>query len=160
MVLRYFIEEEILEFGKITYKATCRVRNEINSKRKKSQVVKTYPKGDERLPYMPRRFPTGVWEVFKPIWTNDIEFWPVKIPTNAVRRVLAWYTEKGEYSESSEIIQDDAYYHLHFSRDSISTLGCIRLNSANDAEQIARRIEGLQAAGHQVLLEVVENRRY
>lgn len=160
MLLRYFIEEELLEFGQQNYKATCRVRNEINGKRGPSQIVKTFPKAGFRLPYMPRRFPTGVWEIQKPVWTDDIEFWPVKIPTNAVRKVLTWNTERNQYSEPLELVQEDAYYHLHFSRDSISTLGCIRLDSAHDAKEIARRIEGLLAADHKVLLEVIENRRY
>jgi len=157
MIARYFHYEEELHVDGRIFKATCRVRNEINGKRKPGQIVKTFPKvpGQERLPYMPRKFPTGLWEIKDPIWTDDIEYWPVKIPTNAVRNVMTWRVGDRGYLEPSGVVQEDAYYHLHFARNSRTTLGCIRLDSAKESREIAEMIEKELEAGHEVWLEVM-----
>ena len=155
LLLKYFHVENVLVVGDVEYKATCNVRNEINGKRLKSQVIKTFPaSGGERSPYYPRKFPTGTWEIKKPIWTNDIEFAPVKIPTDAFQRVLLWNTDNNGYKERSGEHQTDSFYHLHFSQNSKTTLGCIRLNSSDDATEIAKMIEKAIGSGHECWLEV------
>ena len=72
----------------------------------------------------------------KPIFTDDSEYAPVKIPTSATRDVLIWDTNSGQYNKIVGT-QEDAFYHLHFSKNYRTTLGCIRLDSAQDAIDIA-----------------------
>jgi len=160
MIARYFHYEEELHVDGRIFKATCRVRNEINGKRRHDQVFNTFPKNpdNERLPYMPRGFPTGIWEIRDPIWTDDIEYWPVKIPTSAVRKVMTWKVGDSGYLEPSGVVQEDAYYHLHFARNSITTLGCIRLDSDQDARELAWYIEKLKKDHQETWLEVFANK--
>ena len=156
LLIRFYHSLDKLMVGSKEYKATCDVRNEINGRRKPDQIVKTYPKdGTDRLPYMPRKFPTGAWNVKQPIWTDDIEFAPVKIPTDATRKVLIWGTSSGKYTIPNGTIQEDAFYHIHFSRDSKTTLGCIRLNSAEDAKELAELVEFHLSRHDKVILEVL-----
>ncbi len=165
-VIRFFHQEEILEIldeqGKVLqkYRATCRVRNEINGRRQPDQIVKTFPITSKlgRLPYNPRKFPTGAWRVKMPIASNDPEFAPVKIPTDAIRRVLTSELEGGRYAGLSGEHQDDAFYHLHYSHKYRTTLGCIRLNSADDAREIAKLVKSELKAKREVWLEVMVHR--
>ena len=160
IIMRYFHQEEELHIRDRVYRATCKVRNEINGKRAAQQIVETYPRSDpgDRRPYMPRKMSTGFWKEGKPIWTDDPIYWPVKIPTGAIRQVMTWDTRSGRYEALSGIIQDDSYYHLHFSRDSITTLGCIRLDSERDAREIAQDVERLLDAGNEIWIEVFANK--
>lgn len=155
LLLRFYHKLSKLTVDNKEYKATCDVRNEINGRRFPNQIVKTYGSDGQRKPYMPRKFPTGVWTVKEPIWTDDLEYAPVKIPTSAKRNVLTWSLESGEYKVPSEEIQEDAFYHLHFARDSKTTLGCIRLNSAEDATEIAKLIEWYLKKDQKVYIEVL-----
>lgn len=150
----YHVEEELHASGKV-FQATCRVRNEINGRRRIDEVVRTYPIAGQRLPYFPRKFPTGMWKVKSPIWTTDPEYAPVKIPTDAFRRVAIWDVENGKYTNLSGDHQTDAFYHMHFARDSRTTIGCIRLSSSDDAVEIARAVEAAQGAGEEVWIEVM-----
>ena len=158
LLIQYFHQEEALIVGDFVFKATCKVRNEINDKRKKDQVVETWPSSGFRAPYYPRRFPTGVWMLLDPIWTDDPDYAPVKIPTTARRNVLIWNTLLGEYVHTSDNFQEDSFYHLHYAKNSPTTLGCIRLNSADDAVKIAKIIETFQREGHKTYIEVFCNK--
>jgi hypothetical protein len=159
LILRFYHDENRLFVGRTEYRATCPVRNELNGERGADQIVKTYPITSSlgRLPYQPRKFPTGLWLVKRPIWTEDIEYAPVKIPTDAIRCVLTWSVGDGKYKEAVSH-QDDSYYHLHYSSTSRTTLGCIRLDSAEDAIEIAREVLKYQKAGEEVWLEVIASR--
>ena len=155
LLLQYFHDDELLLVGSDHYRATCRVRNELNRWRSIDQVVLTWPVDGERSPYYPRPFPTGVWKVGRPLWTHDPEYAPVKIPTDARRRVLIRETPGGSYGDYSGEIQEDSFYHLHYAAASSTTLGCIRLDSDSDARQIARRIERSLDAGENVFIEIL-----
>ena len=159
MILRFIHDENRLYVEDREYHATCPVRNELNGEREETQIVKTFPITSSlgRCPYYPRKFPTGLWKVKEPEWTEDIEYAPVKIPTDAVRRVLIWDTKNGRYDAVTGH-QDDAYYHLHYSERSRTTLGCIRLSSAEDAKDIAREIIHRQMKKEEVWLEVIASR--
>lgn len=149
LLLRFFHDENLLFVGDKEYKATCPVRNELNGERR-TGLPKTFPAdGSERKEYQPRKFPTGWWKVKPPIWTNESDYAPVKIPTDATRRVL---TKDGT-------IQVDAFYHLHYAGNSLTTLGCIRLNSAEEAAEIAKTIEAEQKKGNEVWIEVIASRK-
>ena len=158
LVIRFFHDEDKLYIGNKIFKASCMVRNELNGERKETQIVETWPLTGQRQPCNPRKFPTGLWRVKQPVWTDNLEYAPVKIPTDAVRRVLTWDIKNGKYSEPTGH-QSDAFYHLHFARDSRSTLGCIRLNSASDATAIAKLIEAALIVKGEVWLEVIASRR-
>ena len=107
---------------------------------------------------MPRKFPTGLWPVKKPIWTDDIDYAPVKIPTNAFRGVMLWDTNKHGYTKPNGKHHTDAFYHLHFAKNSTTTLGCIRLNSDKDAREIAEQIEYEMNQGNECWIEVIAGR--
>ncbi len=159
-ILRFIHDEDRLHVGNKVYDASCRVRNELNTYREDNQIVKTFPKtkGLSRLPYEPRKFPTGVWKIKAPIWTSDITYAPVKIPTDAVRRVFTWDTEEGKYKIESGT-QTDAFYHLHYAQNSRSTLGCIRLDNPEDAIEIAKTIISKQDQGIDCYIEVIASRK-
>ena len=159
LFLKFFHTENLLLVGDREYHATCDVRNEINGRRTKNQVIKTFPSsGGERSPYYPRKFPTGTWKIKNPVWTTDVDFAPVKIPTDAFQRVLLWDTDRNGYKERSGEHQTDSFYHLHFAKNSITTLGCIRLNSERDAIVIAIEIEKAISKGQDCWLEVFVNK--
>lgn len=153
--LRFSHSENMLHCCGKTFHASCDVRNELNSRRNRREVVETYPINGDRKPYYPRPFPTGLWEVKKPVWTDNVEFWPVKIPTSATQIVPIWETDSFGYDKISDEVQEDAFYHLHHAKNSKTTLGCIRITSAEDARYIARRVEEHLEAGEKVYLEVV-----
>ena len=77
LLIKFIHTENKLFVGDKEYRATCDVRNELNGRRNKSEIVKTFPLGVSREPYYPRKFPTGIWELKKPIWTTDPEYAPV-----------------------------------------------------------------------------------
>ncbi len=154
-LIKFFHNENKLVVGTTVYKATCDVRNELNKRRQPNQVVKTFPLGTTREPYYPRKFPTGIWRVKTPIWTTEPDYAPVKIPTSAERQVVTWSTKIGKYHKRTDTIQKDSFYHLHFSRDSKTTLGCIRLNSEEDARQIAELVKFYLDKGQKVYIEVL-----
>ncbi len=158
-LLMFIHDENKLYVDEKLYKATCKVRNELNGWRKKDQVVKTYPLGNfERQPYYPRKFPTGLWRIKPPIWTVDPDYAPVKIPSSAVRNVILWNTDKNGYIKSSGKHHIDTFYHLHYAADSSTTLGCIRLNSENDAREIAEIIEYELKTGNECYIEVIASK--
>jgi hypothetical protein len=160
IIMQFFHYEKELLIEEKVFKADCDVRNEINDRRKSHQIVKTFPRSapGDRQAYMPRKFPTGIWQVKKPVWTDNPEYWPVKIPTDAVRQVMTWDVKRGVYTGPTGTVQDDSFYHLHFARDSITTLGCIRLDSEQDAREIASFVEEKLKAGEDVWLEVFANK--
>ncbi len=157
-LLQFIHDEDLLVVDGAKYKATCKVRNELNGWRHDNQVVTSTPYRETSKPYYPRKFPTGVWLVKKPVWTDDIDYAPVKIPTNATRPVMLWDTNGGKYDKPSGEIQEDSFYHLHYAEKSTTTLGCIRLNSAEDAQHIAKLIEWQQLKNNIVYLEVIASR--
>jgi hypothetical protein len=157
LLLRFYHNENTLEVGEKAYKATCLVRNELNGWRGSDEIVKTWPLNRIRSPYYPRKFPTGLWEVKRPEWTDNPEYYPVKIPTNAVRKVLTWSTENGKY-EAVKGTQDDSFYHLHYASNSSTTLGCIRLDSAEDAVEIANTVIDSLNKSEDVWLEVLASK--
>ncbi len=158
-LLRFIHDENKLYVDGKPFKATCKVRNELNKRRKKNQVVKTYPLGNfERQPYYPRKFPTGLWRIKPPIWTDDTDYAPVKIPTDAFRGVILWNTDKNGYTKPTGKHHTDAYYHLHYAAESSTTLGCIRLNSAQDARYIAEMVEYELKLGNECWIEVIASK--
>ena len=137
------------------YKANCSVRNELNGRRKKDQVVYTIPQSGHPKPYYPRQFPSGIFDITEVTYTPDPTYAPVKIKTSATREVFTWdLNQNGEYWKPTGKTQIDTAYWLHYT-DSSTTLGCIRIGSAQDAMSLAQIIERTLERGDSIKLEVL-----
>ena len=144
------------------FTVTCEVRNELNGRRKlhnPDEVVNVVQaNGMWGHAYMPRRFPKGKWQITQVIYTGEPVFAPVKIITNAHQKVELWNLDKnGGYEKPSGIYADDYGYHLHWSKNSRTTLGCGRVgyDSAKEVLALAALIEASIKAGEPVVLEVL-----
>jgi len=124
------------------------VRNELNGLRKTDQVVRTIP---DRLPYYPRPFPVGEWEVYDPIEKdiNDDYLYPFFIPTNAWQMVDIWSTNNGGYYEKTGRQAKDSGYGLHYS-ESNTTLGCIKIVNKADLLYMVEEIRLALSLGEKV----------
>jgi hypothetical protein len=111
--------------------------------RRANEVVRTIPDG---LPYDPWLFPKGIWRITGIDWQTEKGFdfstyGPVKIRTDAWQWVKVWELDaEGDYLRETEQRVKDTGYWLHYSQSS-TTLGCIRLDSPEDAEAIANILE-------------------
>jgi hypothetical protein len=138
------------------YPVSNRVRTIRDGTRKSYEVVRTIP---DNLPYDPQPFPKGLWHITAVEWQRDKGFdyrtyGPVKIRTNAWQRVKIWDLDKdGDYLREIDAYVVDIGYLLHYS-EFATTLGCIRLNSPEDATVIANVIAGALKDGW-VELEVI-----
>jgi hypothetical protein len=138
------------------YPASCNVRTLRDKTRMADEVIRSVPGG---RPYDPRPFPAGLWRVTRVVWQQEARFdaatyGPVKILTNAWQMVEVWKLDQyGDYlRETDELVRDEGYW-LHYSL-SKTTLGCLRLNSPQDAIDIAKTIEEALRRGEVVGLEV------
>ena len=137
------------------FPASCKVRTELNGQRKKNQLIYTLPKTGHPKPYYPRQFPSGIFHITDIEYTDDKEYAPVKIKTDATRKVFTWDLDReGNYWEPTGDIQIDTCYWLHFT-NSKTTLGCIRINNIHDALSFAHIIEPVLKHGDTVMLEVL-----
>jgi hypothetical protein len=138
------------------YPVTNRIRTLRDGTRKIDEVVRTIP-GD--LPYDPQPFPKGVWKITGVEWQKEKGFdprtyGPVKIRTDAWQWVKVWQLDgDGDYlKETAQLVRDTGYL-LHYTVFN-TTLGCIRLDSPEDAIAVAGIIAA--ALEHEVVeLEVV-----
>jgi hypothetical protein len=121
-------------------------------------VVTTIP---DKLPYDPLPFPKGRWKITgihrqKEKGFDYRTYGPVKILTDAWQPVEAWYPDsEGDYLAPAGRTVRDTCYWLHYSAFT-TTLGCIRLPSPEEAEEIARLVEAARDRGEPVELEVTE----
>ncbi len=133
------LKEKELKINEFTFPISCVVRNELNGWRKKDQVIYSIP---DNKPVYPRPFPKGSWKIYGVEYTKDTIFAPVKIKTDAFQMLPVWeLDENGHYKRKTEEITKDTCYWMHYSKDFKTTLGCIRLNSPNDALKIAELVE-------------------
>lgn len=116
--------------GGKAFACTCDVRNELNGRRARDQVVRTIPNGK---PYYPRPFPAGTWAILRPREREDRYRAPYFIPTTAWQEVPTWeLDDNGRYLEPDGEVDIDKEYGLHWSEESRTTLGCIRVSSKDD----------------------------
>jgi len=156
-------DENRLETGGIVFTVTNMVRNEIDPSHVRrlhdpSEVRRAVVNGQWGDPYMPRKFPKGTWQITAVEDTKDPEFAPVKIKTNAHQMVETWILDSaGGYARPSGKIVSDSGYHLHWSAESRTTLGCGRVgtDSPKQALKLAKMIRAAMAAGESVTLEVI-----
>ncbi|MDR0443263.1 MAG: hypothetical protein LBH44_07655 [Treponema sp.] len=139
------------------FSVSCKVRTVRDGTRRGHEVVRSIP---DNLPYDPRSFPSGLWNVTGVEWQKDKGFdvktyGPVKIRTDAWQKVKAWELDAdGDYRKETDQQVKDAGYLLHYS-DSSTTLGCIRIDSPADAERVANFIQRLFEKSEAVQLEVL-----
>ena len=92
---------------------------------------------------MPRIFPCGVWQIYKPLPhpESDPYLYPFFIPTNAWQFVSVWILDsKGAYVKpDGEQSVRDTGYGLHFS-SSDTTLGCLRIGNKEDLLYLVGRL--------------------
>lgn len=136
MILTVNIIRTNIAVGSRIIPCSCNVRNEINKWRGETEVVHGERRdGSQGPPYQPRGFPSGRWNVGKPVKETDPYMAPWFIPTDASQMVDEWITEriKGveRYLMKSGRTFDDWGYGLHFSVSS-TTLGCIKILSLTD----------------------------
>ncbi len=154
MIIKADLKKGTLKVGQTgKYKITCDVRNELNQRRKAFQVIRSLP---EKYPVQPRPFPRGWWNITDYEYTEDPEFSPVKIKTDATQNLPVWrINQHGHYSSPSEDLTEDFCYWLHYSKNSKTTLGCIRLDSEKDALEIAGIVKKALYENKKVVLEVL-----
>lgn len=159
MIIIWVRNKDFLRFEDgFEYFITNEVRNELNGRRvlhDPSEVVRTMPEPGK--PYMPRQFPLGEWTVYKPVPRNDPYKRPLYIPTDAHQEVQVWALDSnGGYDKATDEWVEDYGYGLHFSENSLTTLGCGRIGSKSSVLQIAAKINLALGHGERVTLNVVE----
>jgi len=148
----------ILKNGKagLSIPAHCNVRNEVNEQRKDNQIVLTTPVRGDKKPYMPRQIPSGIWRITDIVYTDVSDYAPVIIKTDAMRPVFTWELDKdGNYLNSTEEIQIDGSYWIHYNNNSHTSWGCILPDRPADVLELARIIETEKVIGNAVFLEVI-----
>lgn len=131
-----------LEAGGKLFTCTNRVRNEIDPSAVRrlhdpAEVRYAIVNGQKGPPYMPRKFPRGMWNIIgiELIADYHSDFWPIKIRTNAHQMVHTWALDvKGGYDHPLPDVVDDGGYHFHWDRWSRSTLGCGRVGIDDDSQ--------------------------
>ena len=161
MIMLWEIDKRAARFCGKDFLITCDVRNEMNGRRRlheKKEVVNVVTaSGKYGKPYMPRRFPAGMWEIYAVEETGNPVFAPFKIKTTAHQLVETWELDKGGgYDRKSGGLADDYGYFLHWSAGSNTTLGCGRVGS-NTPYQVVLLAELIRASwqeGETVFLKV------
>ena len=157
-------DAEDLEINGIHFKVWCHVRNEIDPKyirrlHDPNEVVFAIVNGVQtKIPYMPRKFPKGTFEIitveFVPKTDQQKDFWPVKIRTNASQDVEVWELDenKGYKKGTGKFVRDGGLL-IHYSWSN-TTLGCGREESEIQVRKLAQMIIDGFSTGR-VFLEVV-----
>lgn len=142
------------------FSASCKVRNDINGKRKPNQVIYTVNKKPK--PYYPRTFPSGIHKITSIEWVEKgtkryEQFGPVIIKTDATRKIFTWDLDReGNYWKPTGNTQIDTAYYIHHTHKYLTTLGCIRGgNTETEMISIAQIIEPVLKHGDIVMLEVL-----
>lgn len=159
MIIKFSHVLGILSVDGQTMEASCHVRNDINGERellKPSEVVYAMTGNRyDKKPYMPSKFPAGIWQVFAPQERTSPYLAPYFIPTNAKQLVHVWaLDDDGGYAEQTEERVMDHGYGLHYSV-SPTTLGCIRICNKNDLMLLVRTVEAAIDRKEYVTIEVI-----
>ncbi len=160
MNVKWNRDAEDLEYQGIHFRVTCKVRNEIDLMyvrrlHEPKEVIYAIVNGQKtNIPYMPRKFPKGLWEITGIEASTDPIFAPFKIRTNAFQDVNVWALDKiGGYDKVTEKKVRDGGYLLHCST-STTTHGCGRV----ETEKQIRKLVGLisrELEKGKVFMEVV-----
>ena len=163
MTITYKRDENKLLFGSKVFTVTNTVRNELNGLRRlhEASEVRFTVNADRApgKPYMPRKFPKGVWEITAVEYQKDEKFdlhdyGLVRIRTNAHQKVQLWSLgPDGGYDKPLQEFVEDFGYLFHYSESS-TTLGCGRIDSQPNALAFADLCIEAMKNGH-LYVEVV-----
>lgn len=145
-----FNGKEIAAFHR-KIEATCLVRTRENGEREADQIVKTLGQTTPRgLPYDPRPFPPGTWEITRVAdMGDDTEYAPVFIDTGATQILNAWeLDEEGDYLRATKQRFIGRGYGIHHARwnpggglvPSRTTLGCLNIIEPDNAAWLGRKV--------------------
>ena len=139
-------------------KADSIVRNELNGKRHlhdPSQVVHAMTADPyKKYPVMPRSFPIGSWNVYRPRAREDRYLAPYFIPTDAEQYLPVWeLDENGGYDHATAEHVLDLGYGVHFSI-SRTTVGCIRIHREDELFWLVAKINKILDAREPITLNV------
>ncbi len=156
MDLKYERDLGILHLGDRAFPVVCKVRNEQNGLRKRSEkVVRTENfDGSSGVPYMPRPFPLGRWKITGIFPKSDPYEAPEFIATDAHQPVDEWSEVSGHYGERTGRRVEDFGYGFHNSTSS-TTLGCGRVLYSADRAELSEAIREAWARGEEVHVDVV-----
>lgn len=165
MTITYKRDENQIIFGSKVFTVTNRVRNEIDPANVRRIGVASevrYTVNADRSPgkpYMPRKFPKGVWEITGVEYQKDKgfdvhDYGQVRIRTNAHQKVQLWSIDvNGGYNKPLQEFVDDYGYLFHYS-ESNTTLGCGRIDTQPNALALADLCLDAMKNGH-LYVEVV-----
>jgi hypothetical protein len=117
---------------------TCDVRNELNGRRLLTEkpVYSEQSNGNAGVPYMPRKFPKGVWRILAVLPKTDPYEAPEFISTDAWQEVDEWTIEDSHYGAKTGKKVKDYGYGLHFST-SPTTLGCGKIMRMSERDALS-----------------------
>lgn len=164
MITISFTGQELHALGR-KIPATCIVRNELNGWRHANQVIRTsggtIPHG---LPYMPRPFPPGLWEITRVLdCERETEFWPVFLGTNAWQALPVWDLSDGLYKHATGKTFAARGYGIHHARwcnkqgimvKSNTTIGCINVLDPADAQWLGGEVHDSIGMRQRVFIDV------
>lgn len=152
MKMKAYLDKRILVVGDRDIDILCDVRNELNGRRGRNEVVKSIPDG---VPIEPRPFPKGIWNVGIPLPRSSDYLRPYFIPTDAWQMLPIWELDSvGGYKKETTEMCRDTGYGLHFST-SRTTQGCIRIVNESDLFWLKDIILEAYRNKEKVTLEVV-----
>ena len=150
-----------LQYDDTSIRVVCHVRNELNGERLLSEKPVYSEDEDEGdgVPYMPRPFPLGTWNVEAIIPKDNPYEAPEFISTDAHQTVDEWtigldLNGNAHYIAKSSRTVEDYGYGLHNSTSS-TTLGCGHIIEAADREALVAAIRAAWDQNDPVTLEVV-----
>lgn len=161
-----FTGRELTGMGK-AIPTNCVVRNERNGYRHADEIVRTMgqttPHG---IPYQPRQFPPGRWEITRVADCaadgEDAAYWPVWIDTSAVQELLEWKLKDGLYYRATSRAFIGRGYGIHHARyskaglmvRSNTTLGCLNVLDPDDMFRLAMEIREAMSMQQGVFVDV------
>jgi hypothetical protein len=145
----------------VEFVITNDIRNELNGRRRlhdPKEVVKAVLYGEYGPPYMPRPFPLGAWKITGIVPSDDQNYAPLKILTDAHQLVDVWaLDDRGGYDHPTRERVNDGGYWLHWCGISKTTLGCGRVGTDTDEQVklLAGMIRKAIEKAEPIVLEVV-----
>jgi hypothetical protein len=137
-------------------KVTCIVRNELNQRRSTAErpVYSEKENGDPGVPYMPRRFPVGKWNITGVYDRDTDEMRPHFFATDAHQPVDEWTVVGNHYGEKTGKQVEDYGYGFHCSTFS-TTLGCGKILDPKDERLLVAAIQAALDRHEPVTVSVV-----
>jgi hypothetical protein len=140
MMIYVNLEKKLLTVGDKNIPISCVVRNELNGWRPMKNTKDVFTTLPDQEPSMPRTFPKGVWNVYKPLPRTNPYLAPFYIPTDAYQELEVWELDsKGYYVRGTGRKVKDIAYGLHFSTSN-TTQGCIKILNLEDLMYLVNKL--------------------